>query len=85
MALRATLPDPPVKATRHTFGVLCKRCLKKTNMTVNSDDYRHWKEGMNVQIAFPYLNSRYHELLINEICADCTDAEVSSSKEDPDR
>lgn len=85
MSLRTMLPEPIAGPGRHTFEVSCDRCHKKVHMTVQSDDFRHWKNGMNVQVAFPYLSPKFHELLVNSVCAECTDAEYDREEEEPDR
>lgn len=85
MTLRTALPESPIGIERHTFEVPCRRCNKKINMTVQASDYKRWKGGMNVQVAFPYLSPKFQELLVNGICAECIDAEVASEKEEPDR
>lgn len=54
-------------------------------MTVENDDFRHWRGGMNLQVAFPYLSPKFHELLIRGICSECTDAEVASEEEEQDQ
>jgi len=83
--MRATLSEPTTGLRRHTFEVACGRCNKKVNMTVHSDDFSRWKRGMNVQTAFPYLNAKYHELLVTGICSECTDAELAGANEEHDR
>lgn len=85
MTLRTTMPEPAVGSGRYTFEVACSRCSKKVNMTVQRDDFRRWKEGMNVQVAFPYLSPKHQELLVHSVCAECIDAEVASEDEEPNR
>jgi hypothetical protein len=85
MSLRTTLPEPIVGPGRHTFTVICGRCSKRISMTVQNDDFRYWKAGMNVQVAFPYLNPRLHELLVKGVCADCVDAQYASEEEEPNQ
>lgn len=87
MTLRATLAPPPVDSTgRFTFNVECGRCHKKFTMTTESQDFRYWQnDGMNVQVAFPYLNPRYQELLTDGVCSECTDVALASEAEDQNR
>lgn len=83
--LRETLPEPAIGPGRHTFAVNCGRCGKRVNMTVQNDDFRRWKGGMNVQVAFPYLSPKFKELLSTGVCTECTDAQFASEDEDQNR
>lgn len=82
MPTRTTLTEPTPGLRRHTFEVECYRCNKKVNMTVQSEDFHCWRKGMNIQVAFPYLSPRYHELLVTGVCSVCTDAEIAGANEE---
>lgn len=85
MTTRTTLSNATPGQRRHTFEIGCCRCNKKVNMTVHNADFCHWKEGMNVQVAFPYLSAKCHELLVSGICSECTDIALASANEESDR
>jgi hypothetical protein len=36
-------------------------------------DYLDWCDGVNVQIAFPYLSAGEREMLVSGICGKCWD------------
>ena len=38
---------------------------------VNESDYWDWDDGVNAQIAFPYLSANEREMLISGICPTC--------------
>ena len=81
MTTRTILPEPDVGVDRHIFEISCSQCNKQVNMAVRGDDFRRWKKGMNVQVAFPYLGPKYQELLVNGICSECIDVKIASEEE----
>ena len=49
----------------------CPICGRGNFIEVNDDDYDDWSEGMNTQIAFPYLSANEREMLISGTCPTC--------------
>lgn len=49
----------------------CPCCGRGNEVEVNESDYWDWDDGVNAQIAFPYLSADEREMLISGICPTC--------------
>ena len=49
----------------------CPFCGRGNEVEVNESDYWNWDDGVNAQIAFPYLSANERETLISGICPTC--------------
>lgn len=72
--MRQQVPDPPDDRPEMTIELACPTCHQPCKLTVRSEDVRQWKNGMNVQLAFPYLEPSQRELLISGVCSACCDS-----------
>lgn len=59
----------------------CQVCRKSSVMTVDSDAYNRWKDGMLVQKAFPDMPAPEREMLITGTHPECW-TKMFSSEED---
>ena len=49
----------------------CPFCGKENSMSVDMNDYAKWQGGLNIQYAFPDMNSFDREVLQSGICNTC--------------
>ena len=49
----------------------CPMCGHGNEVEVNEMDYFDWDDGVDTQIAFPYLSASEREMLITGICPTC--------------
>ena len=60
---------------------VCCLCGCRYLIEVYSKDYSDWQNGVNIQIAFPYLNIDDRELLISGVCGSCFDENFGDASE----
>lgn len=56
-----------------TLEKTCLFCNQTHRITVNTKDYKAWKEGALIQDVFHYLTANDREILISGICGTCFD------------
>lgn len=54
-----------------TVVTRCPFCGHGNFVEVNENDYDDWSDGLNMQIAFPYLSAGEREMLVSGICGKC--------------
>jgi len=57
----------------YTFQVICPTCEAESNVSVLQADLFAYRQGANVQDAFPYLSSGEREGLVSGMCDGCWD------------
>ena len=54
-----------------TVDVCCWSCGKNHQLEVDAKAFFEWKQGKNIQDAFPEMSSSIRELLISGTCDPC--------------
>lgn len=74
---RATRANPTIPTatgsamTTFEYEARCPLCGKTTTLTLNRGAFNHWRNGRNIQKAFPELTTDQRELLQTGIDSDC--------------
>jgi hypothetical protein len=56
-----------------TIVIECRDCGRLISISVESEDFYDWREGLSVQNAFPYLGASDREMFISQTCSECWD------------
>ena len=52
--------------------VLCRKCLRSKVVSMPNDGWKKWRKGEPIEEAMPMLDRADRELLISNICGECS-------------
>ena len=64
------------------INAFCRVCMSNTTFKVEPNDYFAWKDGKQIQEAFPYLSAGQRELLISNTCEKCWEELFGDGEDD---